>query len=135
MQNKRFNKHVWLLLYFFFAIVQIIILCLFYTKISLDGRTRNGEIRFHWMVEIITLNGEMRFHWMVEIVTRNGEIRFHWMVEMNLIVTRNGEIIYISQLISSGCTKLFLFCILNSLVLLDKTFLNCMSRLPFPNFQ
>jgi hypothetical protein len=73
----------------FFAIVQIIILCLFYTKISLDGRTRDGEIRFHWMVEI---------------VTRNGEIRFHWMVE---IVTRNGEIIYISQLNSSGCTKLF----------------------------
>jgi hypothetical protein len=58
----------------FFAIVQIIILCLFYTKISLDGRTRDGEIRFHWMVEI---------------------------------VIRNGEIIYISQLNSSGCTKLF----------------------------
>jgi hypothetical protein len=88
----------------FFAIVQIIILCLFYTKISLDGRTRDGEIRFHWMVEIVTRNGEIRFHWMVEIVTRNGEIRFHWMVE---IVTRNGEIIYISQLNSSGCTKLF----------------------------
>jgi hypothetical protein len=103
----------------FFAIVQIIILCLFYTKISLDGRTRDGEIRFHWMVEIVTRNGEIRFHWMVEIVTRNGEIRFHWMVEivtrngeirfhwMVEIVTRNGEIIYISQLNSSGCTKLF----------------------------